>query len=119
MQHDYSGDVPADTINTVPIGAIQVARGFSSGATIRRVVARQEGANDAEWNINVAGNAIFSSTQSVASADTTETFQPDQNTSITASADAIEVDVTASSGTSGRLAVGLLVDDRTGKAQEG
>lgn len=119
MQHDYTGDVPADTINTVPVGHILVALDFSSGAEIRRVAARQEGANDAEWNINVGGNAIFSSTQSVSTSDNTETFTPDQNTAIAASGDAIEVDVTASSGTGGQLAVGVLLDDKTGKSQEG
>lgn len=119
MQHDYTGDVPADAINTVPIGAIQVAQGFSSGVTIRRVVAFQEGDSDAEWNVRVAGSDIFSSTQSVSSQDTAETFQPDQNTEPTGSNDAVEVDVTASSGTSGQLAVGVLVDDKTGKSQVG
>lgn len=119
MQHDYTDHVPADTINTVPVGHIQVALNFSSGARIRRVAARQEGAADAEWNINVGGNALFAATQSLASADTTETFTPGQNRDIAASGEAIEVDVTASSATAGELAVGLVLDDKTGRAQQG
>lgn len=119
MQHDYTNDVDAATINTVPIGIIQVAQGFSSGAVIRRVTARQEGGKLAEWNVSVAGASLFASTQSVSTADTTETFQPDGNTSIAASADVIEVDIAASASAASRLAVGVLVDDLTGKAQEG
>lgn len=119
MQHDYTGDVPADTINTVPVGVIQVAQGFSSGATVRRVAARQEGAADASFNVLIGGASLFAGNQVVATADTTETFQPSGNTDIAASNDAVEVEIVASSGTSGQLAVGVLLEDRTGKAQEG
>lgn len=111
MKHDYNGSVDATTIATTTIGFAQ-AQEFGGTGFVHKVVAEQEGANDAEFNVNVDGNAVFSSTQSVASADTPETFVPDQNRHYTGPSVQVEIDVTASSGTSGNLIVGVLTDDQ-------
>lgn len=110
MKHDYNGSAAADSIATTTIGFAQ-AQEFGGSGFIDRVVVQQESDSDAEWNVLVDGSNIFASTQSVASSDTSEEFIPDQNRNYTGAVVDIDVDVTASSTTSGNLIVGVLTDD--------
>lgn len=106
------GGTDATSIATTTIGFLQIQK-FGGSGFVEAVVVEQESAADAEWNIIVDGSNIFASTQSVASADAPEEFVPGQNRNFAGSA-ALELDVTASSGTSGNLLVDVLVSDERG-----
>lgn len=110
-----AGGQSAQTIATHDLGFLQIHK-FGGSGYVEEVIVEQEGAQDAEWNIIVDGSNLFSSTQSVASADAPETFVPDQNRYFTGSAKA-ELDITASSGTSGNILASLLVTDNAEERQ--
>lgn len=71
------------------------------GATVEidRVILEQVGAADASINLELAGNPVFSSAISVASAGTAEAHTPDQNEFAASETDALQADVTTASGT--------------------
>jgi len=107
------GGTDAASIATSTIGFLQIHK-FGGSGFVEAVVVEQESAADAEFNVLVDGSNIFAASQSVASADAPEEFVPDQNRHFTGSA-ALELDVTASSGTAGNMLVDVLVSDERGR----
>jgi hypothetical protein len=110
MKNDYNTTSSAGTVQTNHIGFIQVHK-FGGHVEVVEIVAEQENNADAEWNVLVDGSNVFAASQSVASADAPETFTPDQNRIASGASMAVELDVTASSGTAGNLHVGVGVEE--------
>ncbi|HDN73686.1 MAG TPA: hypothetical protein ENG16_01510 [Archaeoglobus sp.] len=82
------------------LGYIMIHR-YGGSIEVVEVIARQSGAADAYWNIELAGNNIFSTSQSVAAADKDQIFYPDQNKYAAASALPVDFVMKASSATAG------------------
>lgn len=75
--HERMGITANSTGRTV-IG--HIAEAFPRDTVeVVRVVVEQLNAADADWNVELGGNDVFSAEQSVSSADTPEGFVPDQN----------------------------------------
>lgn len=110
MKMDYNQEVTADSVQTHWLGFVQFHE-FGGTALVEKVIVEQENNSDAEWNINANGSAIFSSTQSVASGDTPETFVPDQNRELTGANSELQFDVTASASFADQIRVGVLLTD--------
>lgn len=109
MRQDYNREITAGSVQTHHIGFVQAHR-FGGSSAVKLVVVEQENNNDAEWNVLADGSAVFSSTQSVASADSPETFVPDQNQHFTGADAELQLDVTSSAGAADQLRVGVLVE---------
>jgi hypothetical protein len=71
-------EVAADDVATTALGAI-LSHKYGSSVEVVEVVVEQTNNADAEFNLQVDGNNAFSAEQSVAQADTLESFIPDQN----------------------------------------
>lgn len=71
-------EVAADSAATTALGAILSHKEGGSIEVVELVVEQTTNA-DAEFNLQVDGNDAFSSEQSVDTADTLESFVPDQN----------------------------------------
>lgn len=112
MQQDYTHEnITATSTGQTELGPVNIHR---FGGTVHAVLvtARQGGATDAAFNVNLDGNAIFSDSQQVAASNTFETFTPDQNKFASGENVSLEADV-ATAGSSGPLLMGVLLD--TGK----
>lgn len=102
----------ADVVGITPIDLLQAYK-FEGSVTVLAVVVQQTNNADAEWNVELDGNDLFSAEQSVAAADTPEEFIPDQ------SQDAhddvgVRIDVDVSTGAANAadsLGVSVLWDD--------
>lgn len=110
MKHDYNGTASADTIQTNFIGFVQ-SHEFGGSGFVEKVVVEQTTNSDAEWNVQLDGSNIFSSTQSVTVSDAPETFSPDQNRHVAGPSARLQLDVTASAGAADTLRLGVLIDD--------
>lgn len=110
MKGDYNADVTANSVQTHHMGFVQLHE-FGGTAFVEKIVAEQTNRQDAQFNVNIDGSALFSSTQSVASSDTPETLVPDQNRHAAGENVRLEVDVTASASFADQLRVGVLIND--------
>lgn len=107
--HEATG-VAADAAGRTVIGFL--AEAFPNRTVeVKRVIAEQTGAADADFNVEAGGQDVFSGEQSVANADTPEGFSPDQNRYEASETSDIAVDVSNASGTGGStLNVTVVVD---------
>jgi|APHM01.1.fsa_nt_gi hypothetical protein len=71
-------EVAADSVATVALGTM-LSHKEGGSIEVVEVVVEQTNNADAEFNLQVGGNDAFSNEQSVAAADTLESFTPDQN----------------------------------------
>lgn len=99
----------ADDTNTDPIGFVGEQH---PGKTVRvvAVIAEQTSNADAEWNIQVGGNDLFNSEQSVSSADTPELFAPDQNRYVGNDTDKIEIDKSSAAAAADNLNITVVTE---------
>lgn len=72
------GDIPADSATETPLGVF-LSHQSDSTIEIISIAVEQTTNADAEFNILLDGEYIFSTPQSVSAGDTVETFIPDQN----------------------------------------
>jgi len=102
-------DATAPAGTRTRLGYVQIHR-FGGSIEVVEVVARQTLASDAYWNIELNGNNIFSTSQSVATSGKPQLFYPDQNRYAAASALPIDFVMKASSNTANsRIDVSVLV----------
>lgn len=109
MRADYGRSVTANTVDTHHVGFVQIHK-YGGRVEAIEVVAEQESNSDAEFNVLLAGSALFSATQSVAAADTPEVLVPDQNEYASGASMAVELDVTASAANADQLHVDVLLE---------
>lgn len=110
-KHTKSITVDAASAATSHIGFIGEHL-YGSSVYVEEVVAEQEGASDADFNVELGGSDLFGSEQSVSSADTPEVLNPDQNEAGTGSPLELAVDVSAA-GSAGDLNITVVYDDGT------
>lgn len=111
MKQDYNATgLDVQSTGTQLIGFVQTHEYGGSGF-VEKVVAQIEDNTNPEFNVNIDGSAIFSSTQSLAAANTPETFVPDQNRHFTGPSVAVQLDVTTSASAANNMDIGVLVDD--------
>lgn len=109
MRQDYTHEsITATATGQTELGPVGIHL-FGGTVQVVAVTARETSSADTGWNVNLGGNAIFSASQSVSSADTWETFIPDQNKRAAGENVSLEADVTAS-GTTGPLAMGVTLE---------
>jgi|APHM01.1.fsa_nt_gi hypothetical protein len=90
---------------------VSTAAAFSATTLeVSNVVVEQTNAADANWNIQINGDDLFSAEQSVASGDTPENFVPDQNRHVADETATVSVDV-SSAGSAGDLNVFVVFED--------
>ena len=70
--------VSVEDIATFDIDLLQAYK-FEGSVTVLSVVVEQTNNADAEWNIELDGNDLFATEQSVTAPDTLEEFIPEQN----------------------------------------
>lgn len=109
IRQDYTHEnVTATSTGQTELGPAQIHQ-FGGTVYAKRVAVEQQGATDAEWNVNLDGSAVFSATQTVSSSNTFETFVPDQNRYSSADPATVEADVTTA-GSSGPLLFSVLLE---------
>jgi hypothetical protein len=111
-KHDYNATgVAADSTGVTHVSFVG-AHLYGSSATVEQVIAEQSGAADADFNVELDGNDVFSNEQSLDAADTPEELTPDQNKNAAGSPLELAVDVSSASGTAdSTLDVTVVVDD--------
>lgn len=108
IRQDYTEQgIDGSATGTTELGPVQIHR-FGGSVFAKLVACQQNDAADAEWNVNLDGNAIFSTTQSVSASNQFETFVPDQNRNASGAAPSLEFEVTTA-GTS-TLIAGVLLE---------
>lgn len=110
IRQDYTHEnVTATATGQTELGPAMIHE-FGGTLYAKRVTVQQSnGASDAQWNVNLDGNALFSVTQSVSASNTFETFVPDQNHYASSDPTSVEADVTTA-GSSGPLLFGVLLE---------
>ena len=107
--HEETG-IAADNTDTDRIGVAGEAFPEAS-VEIVTVLVEQTSNSDAEWNIELNGNAVFSSEQTVSAADTVERFTPDQNRYTSDETAAIEINKSNAAASADSLNVTVVTDD--------
>lgn len=112
--HDYHAEVDAASAARSVISFIGVHQ-YGGSVTVEDVTVEQTNNADADFNIELGGDDIFNSEQSVDAADTIETLTPDQNKSAAGENLDLAVDVSTAAGNAAdQLLVTVTVDDGKG-----
>ena len=112
-KHDVlAAELDATAEARTVVGYIQAYKHDGSVRAVS-VAGDQEGADDAQWNVELDGTDLFAAEQSVAATNTAEQFQPDQNQDAHDTVGIeVAVDVSTSSATGGSvLNLGLLWEE--------
>lgn len=108
IRGDYTHEnIDASGTGTTELGPVQIHR-FGGAVYAKLVSVQQVDAADAEWNVNLNGNAIFSVTQTVSASNQFEEFIPDQNRHASGQGFSMDFEVTTA-GTS-TLIAGVLLE---------
>lgn len=95
VRQDYTERVDGTATGQTRIGPVNLHR-FGGAVYAKMVTARQDQVltqSDTAFNVNLDGNAIFSTSQTFATSQTYETFFPDQNRYASGANVGLEVDI--------------------------
>lgn len=108
-KQDYTHEnITGTATGQTELGPVNIHR-FGGAVKAVLVTARQDGATDAAFNVNLDGNAIFADSQQVAASNTFETFTPDQNRYASGANVSLQADV-QTAGSSGPILMGVLLE---------